>query len=182
METLEIQTDAVSINPMGALFGNIELEYPTDADAQAVLTEADLNRALKSDYLRDKMRNLKLEVKGKPVIVDVQHAELHLPELGKMLLSANIFLHETGEIKQFSAEVEPHVKSNGESISLEVLSAEGKGLTPELITALFERVMELLDLRNLEVSGMCLRLKQFDIEKGKLILHAKTRIEQFPSA
>ena len=43
METLKINTHEVSINPFSAIFGNIELTHPTDAEAQIVLTEADIN-------------------------------------------------------------------------------------------------------------------------------------------
>jgi hypothetical protein len=181
MEKLEMNTSAVAINPMSALFGNIELTHPTDAEAQAVLTETDLNRAINSDYLRGKMKNLQLQVKDKPITVDVQQAEIHLPEKGKMSLSATVLQKETKENKQLSATVIPKVGPNGESIDLEVLSAAGEGLNPEFIAALFEQLLELLNLRNLEISGMSLRLKKFDVEKGKLILHAKTRIERFPS-
>lgn len=79
METLEINTDTVAINPLSAVFGNIELTHPTNADTQIVLTEADINRAFNSDYLQAKLHGLKMEVEGHSVTIDVQKAMVTLP-------------------------------------------------------------------------------------------------------
>jgi hypothetical protein len=181
METLEIQTGSVAINALSAIFGKIELTQPTAADARVVLTEEDINRALNSDYLRQKMQNLKVQVQGNTMTVDVLQAEIHLPGDGKMNMNADIFVRETCEKKELSVTAIPCLRENGRRISLEeILYAEGKGLSLEFATALFENVMELLDLRKFELSGIYLRLKNLDIQPEKVEINAALQVEQLP--
>jgi hypothetical protein len=58
METLKINSDAVAIDPLKAVFGNIELTHPTDAEAQIVLTcwiyATSIFPAYRSDYTNSK--------------------------------------------------------------------------------------------------------------------------------
>lgn len=182
MESLEIITDSVSIDPLSVVFGNVELTQSTNAEATICLTEADLNRALGSEFLRPRLKNLSMQMEGKPIVVDIQYARLKLPGDGKLAIKADLLIQETGETQQFSAIVVPKLKENEQKISLEILSTEGRGLTPELSAAILERIMVLLDIRNFEIPGMTLQLKSFKVHPGKLTLYATTRIDQIPSA
>jgi LmeA-like phospholipid-binding len=181
-ETIEVKTDKVAINPLSAVFGNIELTRPTDAEAKIVLTEADINRAFSSNYLQSKLHGLRMEVEGHPVTVDVQEATITLPGDNKFAIAADFLLREQDEVKKLSATAIPRIQENGYRISLELLSAEGQGLSGELIAAIFEQLTALLDLRNFDIPGISLRLHQLDIPEGRLVIHATTQIEQIPSA
>ncbi|MBL1177161.1 LmeA family phospholipid-binding protein [Pantanalinema sp. GBBB05] len=181
VEAIEINTDKIAINPLSVVFGDIELTHPTEAETHVVLTEADLNRALNSDYLRSKMQDLKITVEDKPVTIKPEHITLQLPGDCKFVLDATMLIRETGEKKQVHATAIPHVKDQGERISLEILAAEGQGLNSELVTALLNELTELLDLRNFELQGMTLRLKGLDAQAGRLVLEAATTIREFPS-
>jgi LmeA-like phospholipid-binding len=79
MENIEVSMDRVSINPLSAVFGNIEFTQPTDAEAQIILTEVDINRAFGSEYVLQKLQGLQMEMDGKPVIIDIEEATLDLP-------------------------------------------------------------------------------------------------------
>ncbi|UBF26533.1 DUF2993 domain-containing protein [Kovacikia minuta CCNUW1] len=182
VETLEVSTSKVAINPLSAVLGNIELTRPTDAEAQIVLTESDLNRAFNSDYIQSKMQGLEMQMEGKPVTVDVQQAVINLPGNNQFVIAADFRLRERGEVKKLSATAIPKIEENGHRISLEILSAEGQGLTTELVTAIFEQLTNLLDLRNFNIPGISLRIRQLDAQKAKLVIQAATQIEQIPSA
>ncbi|MBF2029612.1 MAG: DUF2993 domain-containing protein [Oscillatoriales cyanobacterium C42_A2020_001] len=182
MEKIEVKTDTVSIDPLSVVFGNIELTQPTNADARILLKATDLNRALSSDYLRPKLKNLKLQVQEKLITIDIQQVELSLPGEGKLSMCAEFLVRETGEVKQVSAIVVPQLKKNQQQISLEILSFEGHGVTHELANTLIEQLMKLLDLKNFDVPGMSLQLKEFEVEKDQLVLHATTKIDQIPSS
>jgi hypothetical protein len=182
METLEISTDKVEINPLSAVFGNIELTHPTEAEAQIVLTEADINRAFSSDYIQGKLHNLKMELEGCPVNVDVQQVTVNLPGNNKFVLSADFLLQEQGEVKNLSATAIPQVKEDGHRIHLEILSAEGQGLTKKLVVTILEQLTALLDLRNFNIPGLSFQVRQLDAQKGRLFIHAQTQIEQIPAA
>ena len=182
-EELEIKTNNIAINPLSAAFGKIELTRPTDADAHVVLTEQDIERAFNSEYIHNKLQNLTVHVNGQPLVIDTRQVQLRLPGDGKIVLTAEILLKETGETQQISFSTVPHLTPGGERIALEDIQyAQGKELSPELTTALLERASELLNLRNFELEGMSLRLKGMDVQKGKLTLQATARVEQFPDS
>ncbi len=181
METINVNTDKVAINPLSAVFGNIELLHPTNAVAQIILTEVDINRAFGSDYIRNKLQGLTMEVEGSTVTVDVQTATVHLPGDNTFVIGADFLLREQGESKKLSAMAVPQIQDNGYRISLEILSAAGQGLTTQLVIAIVEQLTALLDLRNFNIPGISLQLHQLDAQKGRLVIHAKTQIEQIPS-
>jgi LmeA-like phospholipid-binding len=181
IETIEIGTDRVSINPLSAMFGNIELTHPTAAEARIVLTEADINRAFSCDYVRDKLQGLQMEMDGKPVTIDVRSATLDLPGENKFVIAATFVMRESGEIKKMSATAIPQIDENGNRISLEILAAEGQGLTLKLVLVIFEQLAALLDLRNFNIPGVSLQLHQLEAQAGKLVIHAKTQISQLPT-
>lgn len=182
METLEVRTDTVAIDPLSVVFGNIELTQPTSANARIVLTESDLNRALSSDFLRKKLGLIKLQYEGKPVTVDIQHIELGLPGDQTISINAEFLVLETADHKRVTAVCSPKLNKDEQRIELEILSATGQGLTPELATAIFDQVTSLLDLKNFELPGMSLYLREFEVQQGQIILCADTQIEQIPSS
>lgn len=181
LETLKINTDKISINPLRAIFGNIELNHSTNAEAYFVLLDNDLNRALASDYIQAKLQGLNIQLEGKPVTINVEQAEIELPGNNQLIVNANFLVIESGESKKLIATAVPQIQENGQSISLEVLSAEGQGLTPELTTAIFEQVTSLLDLRNFNLPVASLQLHTLEAQTGRLVIHATTEIEQIPS-
>jgi hypothetical protein len=60
VEELDMKINNVAINPLSAAFGKIELTEPTQGSARVVLTEADINRAFNSNYIRDRLQNAQM--------------------------------------------------------------------------------------------------------------------------
>lgn len=181
LESLEVNTDKVSINPLNAVLGNLELSHPTNAKARFVLLESDLNRAFNSDYIRAKLRGLKMQLEGKPTTISVTQAEIALPGNNQIVVNADFLLIELGECKNLTAVAVPRVEDDGHCIALDILSAEGEDLTEELIMAIFEQMTALLDLRNFDLSGTSLKLQTLEAQKAQLVIHATTEIAQIPS-
>jgi LmeA-like phospholipid-binding len=181
VETITISTDEVSINPLSAVFGNIELTHPTAAEARIILTEADINRAFSCNYIQTKLRGLQMDMDGQPVTIDMQEVTLDLPGENKFIIAVTFLIKEPNEVKSFSATAIPQIHENGNRISLEILAAAGQGLTLKLIMVIFEQLTALLDLRNFNMPGVALQLHQLEAQPGQLVIHAKTQISQFPS-
>lgn len=181
METLEVNIDKVEINPLRAVFGKLELVHPTDAEAQIILSEADINRALSSDYIQNKLHNLKMEIDGQAVTVDLQESTVILPGENRFVITADFFIEGQNEAKRLSVTAVPRIQEKGHCISLEILSTEGQGLTLELVVVLLDQLTNLLDLRNFDMPGMSLQMHQLEAQLGKVIIHAKTKLEQIPS-
>lgn len=182
MDEMKMEMRGISINPLSAAFGKIELTKPTDATTHVVLTEADINRAFNSEFLGSKLQNMQVSVDGKPTIVDTQKVDFRLPGENKIALSADVLVRDTGETKQIAFTAVPQVGANGQKVNLEdVEYTEGKELSPELTTALLEKSSELLNLSNFDLQGMSLRIKQLNLESGKMTLLAEAHVEQIPS-
>jgi LmeA-like phospholipid-binding len=182
VETLGISIDQVAINPLRAVIGHIELTRPTNADAEILLTEDDLNRAFSSDFIQKKFCGIEMEIEGQMVIVDVHKATIHLPGDNEFVLNAEFLLREKGELKKLSATAIPEIQENGYKISLHILSAEGQGLEEAPVTHIFDQLTDLLDLRNFHIPGMSLQFRKLDAQEGRLLINAKTHIEQIPPA
>jgi uncharacterized protein with beta-barrel porin domain len=181
MQTLDIKTDEVSINPLSAVFGNVELTHPTDAEAQIVLNEVDINHAFESSYIQSKLKNLPMEIDRQSETVDIQNVTLSLPGENKLVINANFLIQGQSELKKISVSAIPQVSEAGNQISLEILSAECTGLSNKIMAVILSQLTALLDLRNFDIPGMSLQLRRLEAQEGKLVIHANTQIYEFPS-
>lgn len=181
MESLELKTGNVEVNLISMAFGKIEMNQSTAAQAHIVITEVDLNRAIASDYLHSKMQNIEVEIEGKKRAIAVQKVEVNLFGNEQMALKADLLLVDSSEEVGFSAIAKPSLQDHGQRIALEILSAEGRGLSLTVAAALFEKIMELLELRNFEVEGVIFWLKELHVQEGRMVIEATSVIDQMPS-
>lgn len=183
MEVMEMQVNSVAINPLSAAFGKIELTKPTAGKARVVLTEADINRAFNSKYVREQIQSQKININTQLHAIAPQKVEFRLPGEGKVALNASILLIENGETYQVAFTAVPRVNANGTTVTLEnVTYGEGEEISPELTTALIAQTSEILNLSNFDLEGMSLRVQQLEVDTGKLTLQAEADVEQIPFA
>ena len=183
MEELEMHMNSVAINPLSVALGKVELTQPTQASTRVVLTEADINRAFNSEYVRSQLQSQKIHVNGQLMTIEPQHVDFRLLETEKVALNGSILLKETSETQQVAFTATPRVSANGQSVSLEdVEYGDSEELSKELTKALVEQTSEILNLSNFDLEGMTLRVKQLKVEAGKLTLQAEAYVEQIPSA
>ena len=180
-EEVQVQTTNIAINPLSAAFGKIELTRPTEAEAQVVLNEQDLERAFNSEFIHNKLQNLEVNIEGKPTKIDTRKIEFRLPGEGKVALNAEIVLKETGETKQVSFTAVPRMNAGKRILLEDIQYAQGVEDSP-LTKALLETASDLLDLGNFELTGMSFSLTGLDVQQGKLILQAQAYVEKFPEA
>lgn len=182
IDKMQLNTGSVAINPLSVAFGKIELAHPTEAEAIVTLTEADINRAFNSEFIREKMQNLQVHVNGESATVDMQQIEFGLPGAGKVSLATDVILQGKQERKRVAFTAVPTISPSGQQVNLEnVEYIDHQEVSPELTEALLNQSKELLDLRNFELEGMSLQLKRLDAQAGKLILESEATVHQFPS-
>ena len=183
VQEMELHTDSISINPLSAIFGKLELNQPVDATARLVLTEQDINRALNCDYVRSKMQNIELNVEGQTAIIEPLHIELHLPGDGKMIFTADTLLrNEIGRKKRIGFTAVMLVKIDEQPLLMEGFNCtSGQGVSLELAIAFMGKLREVINSSYLEVEGMALSVKDIDVQKGSLTLHAEAHVKQLPS-
>lgn len=181
VEKMEMQVDRVAINPLSAAMGKIELTQPTQGKARVVLTEADINRAFNSEYIRQQLQATKINIDGQQMTVVPQQVDFQLPGEGKVSLNADIRLQETNETQRVAFTAVPRVAAGGETVTLEdVQYGEGQQ-SPELTKALVDATSEILNLSNFDLEGISLRIKNLQIEAGKIALIAEANVTQIPS-
>jgi LmeA-like phospholipid-binding len=133
--------------------------------------------------LKEKLQNLSVMVDGQPTTVNTNHIEFRIPGEGKIVLTADIQLVETGEAKQVSFTAVPRVDASGQRILLEdVQYGEQQETSPELTAALLADANELLDLRNFNLKTMSLQVQKLDVQPGRLTIHGSAQVQQFPNS
>lgn len=178
---MELHTNSISVNPLSAIFGQIELNQPVDATVRLVLTEQDINRAFNSDYVLSKLQSLEVNVEGQIVTLEPQQLELHLPGGGKMEFSGTIQLHEMGITRQLGFSALIHPRTSSQPLLLEAFHCtQGEGISLELAIAFINKARELVNLPYFDVEGMALRIKELEVEEGSLTLHTEAYIKQLP--
>ncbi|MFW6296145.1 MAG: DUF2993 domain-containing protein [Halothece sp.] len=182
MEVLQIQMSRISVDPMKAITGTIELTQPTQGSAHVVLTDADINRAFNSDIFNDQTKNIKIDLEGKQVTVDGEEIQSHFLGNGKVKNYSTIRIRETGEKRKIAFTTIPRIEEGGRGFFLDdVQYVEGNELSPKLTDAILKSTQDILSLKNYEIDGIALQVQQLDVQEGKLILKAIANVTKLPS-
>ena len=182
LEELVLQTDKVDINLFSAIFGEIELNQPVKSIARVVLKEADINRAMTSNYIRSQMPTFDLNVDGEIVSLKPQEIQMFLPGDGKMKFEGTVSIQEKGNTNQlsFTALIRPSTQT--QPIMLESFNCtQGDGISLEIVTALIQKVKELVNLPYIKLEGIALQVKKMDVQKESITTVVETYIKQIPT-
>ena len=180
-EELTLDIDRVAINPLKAAFGEIEFTRPSEATAEMVLTEQDMERAFNSDFLKGKLQNLSVSIDNQPTQLNVRSVQFRLPDTQKIALSAEVERTDTGTVEQVAFTAIPQIDANGQRLRLDhVEYGESQEVSSELTTALLDSASELLDLRNFDLKGVTITMNQLAIQSGKMTLQGQAIVEKFP--
>lgn len=180
-EKLRIETSSINIDPIKAALGNIELNHPTDARMLVVLKEEDIQRAFDSEYVKNKLQNLKINYEGETTTAKVNQVTFTLPESGKVKLAADLELVEKAQNEKISFTAVPEVSSAGNSVSLKSVEyLEEAEYNQNVAKAIIDSAEEILDLRNFELDEMSLKVRKLDVQAGKLTIEADAQIHEFP--
>lgn len=182
VQEIKLKTDSVGVNPLSALFGQIELNHAVNASARIVMTEADINHALTSDYVRSKFQKFDLNVDGEVVSIQPQVIQISLLGEGKMAFAGKVLLIEKGNSRcvGFTAIARP--RKEQQPIMLESFNCiEGEGFSLEFAVAFMEKVKELVNLPYIQFEGTAVRVQNMEVEKGSLTLLVDTRLKEIPN-
>lgn len=182
LQEMEVQTDSVDINPLSVLFGEVELNKPIDANIRIVVTQADLNRALNSDYILSKAKNLKLNVDGQTVTLDMQQMELRLPDGEEMLFSGKSLIHESGNTQPLSFTAKCRPRTNQHPILLEEFQCnEGHSISLDVTVAMMQKIKELTTLPYFNFQGTRVSIQEMEVQTGRIVLQIQAHIIKLPS-
>jgi hypothetical protein len=176
-----VQANHVDIDALSIFSGHIELDKPIDATANIVMTEPDLNRALNSEYVRKKARNLKFNLDGQPVILEMQQMQLNLPGDNKAIFNGKTLLHEKGETQSvgFTSTFRPRTQK--QPVIVENFQCDrGQGIPFVTSVALMQKIKEWLELPYFNLEGIALRVQEMIVQTGQISLKIQIRMKQLP--
>lgn len=182
LQNLSVQTNRIEIDSLSALLGDVKLDQPLDTLVRVVFTEKDLNRALNSRSVQQKIQPLSLQVEEQMVQVELLFpAEVKL--LGDDLLgfSSGLLIQEARQARNvhFSAVLVPPVGE--EPLYLQQFKVDsGKGLKFEFVVSLIKYFYDLLKQPYLQLEEMSLKLQSLRVVKGALEVVLEIHLYQIP--
>jgi hypothetical protein len=182
VEDIKVQTDKVDINPLSAVFGQVELNKPVNAKVRVIMTEADINRALTSKYIRSKWIRFDLNVDGEIIGLIPQTIQIRFPDEGKIECVGKVILEKnnTQSSLEFIAAVRPRTQI--QPIMLEsFVCSQGQAISFDITVALIKKVEELVNSAYFELDDIALRIQEMTVHKGSIMLITQAYIRQIPS-
>ena len=180
-EKLRIETNSISIDSIKAAMGNIELTQTTDARMLVILKEGDLQNALNSQYIQQKLEDLTIDCEGEKVNAKIREVNLSLLDNGKIGLNAKVYLAGEDEANTVTMTATPEIDNQGSRINLKSVEYDNSASSErEIARAIIASTEEILDLRNFELDTMSLRVRKLDVKLGKLTIEADAEIKDFP--
>jgi hypothetical protein len=183
IQEIKLQTESITINPLSALFGQIELNQPVNAIARIILTEVDMNRALASDFVSSQMQNFDLDVDGRIVSFEAQKIEIFLPGDGKIECRGRVLLKEMGNTRLLGYTAIARPRTHSQPAMLESFNCtEGEGISIEVVTAFIQKVKQLMNIPYFKWEHTAFTIKEIEVQKGNLILMIEVQMKQIPSS
>ncbi|MBW4656429.1 MAG: DUF2993 domain-containing protein [Kaiparowitsia implicata GSE-PSE-MK54-09C] len=180
LEVLEVETDAIALNPSRIRSGNVELAEPLQAGVRLVLTEADLQQTLQSEQVRSQLQQIRLQLPGAS---GAQRYTLTNPQI-ELLPNARLRLQVTLQDPRAQQAITTAIESGlaihqGSHLQLvdPALQVDGQAVPQELVPLVTQAVEPLLNLQTLERSGITARLLELNVEEDYLELAAFIRLD-----
>lgn len=164
---LEIETDPIDVNPRR--LDKQPFDRPLQAGVRLVVTQADINQALRSPTLTKRLQNLGIGLLDASDAKQVQRYDFLNPQVtflpnNRIRLQAE--LQEQGYPERLRIVVESGLSViSGRRLQLldpQVL-VNDEAVPEEIVDAIAEGISERFDLRTFEKSGITARLLQFNV-------------------
>jgi hypothetical protein len=179
VQEIHLQTDSINFNPLSVIFGQIQLNAPVNAMAKIVITEADINLALNSEFIYT--QDMELCLDGRPVKFQLKKIQISLGDNqeiecnGEILMTENVQSHNL----EYTAIIKPPLHASNTSFK-DFRCLQEKGISLDLITALMQKIKELINLSYFQWHDIGLLIKDITIAEKKLILIVEAIVKQIP--
>jgi hypothetical protein len=189
VEEMSFETDAVSIDFGSALQGQLRLKQPTQAIAQVMLSEADLNRSFQAELVRKRLQNLSLpeltDLSGsQPVSFGEVRVEL-LPN-NRLRILAQADLPDLGQVPicltaTLAVERRRRIAFQNPQFEVEAVPEPLRPAAQSLTTVLAEILDNMVDLDRFDLDGVVMRINRLETQGKMLIFSGYAQIERVPS-
>jgi hypothetical protein len=166
---IEVQINQLAVDLFGIVFGKLELTQSADVSAQMMLTAADLNRAVRSDSIRDRLKNLSLQVDDEVLVLDVQDIRFDLlAKRQEERQTVNFYL-----VLRF--------EQGGEVVRLEQAKYTSKEALTFRETASFaDLASRLLQKRTIQLAEATIEIQRIELAEQQFNLQIQANVAQLP--
>lgn len=190
LAVLEVETDPIAVNPRQLRGGQVRLERPLQAGVRLVLTEADLNQALRSPFVTERLQSFSFALSpGQPQQryrlvnpqVDLLPARTVDPLPAASRLRLQVALQSIGQpaAPGLLLQIETGLSVLGGrqvQLSQPSIIANGQAVPAALLQPLIDGINRQLDLQTLESSGVLARLLKLEVEDEQINLAAFVQV------
>jgi hypothetical protein len=183
IQELEVRSGQVSIDPLSVFLGQIRLNEPVDTHVHLVLSEEDLNQALSSDYVLEKLPHLHLEVSGKFITIELcSPFKIRLPGNNKIRVSGTAKLYESQRIRPINFSAVICLPTETQPILLETFCcAPQQGLSVPFVIALLQKLNAIVTQPYFQLEATTLKISSLEIKDRKVTLEIEAQTHQIPS-
>lgn len=183
LEQLDITCNNLSLNLTQAILGKIYFEQPGDFQVKLILTQADCDRLLNSEYVKILLQNLPLNIAHHSATFWIEQAEAELGDNSKITLLATIVLVREQKIKKAKFQIALQLQQQGAAIKFgggQYLEEEGFDLDETV--ALMSKISDLLYLRHFSNSDLSFDVTHLEIKNQQLHLSGEARVKKLPDS
>lgn len=187
--SMNFETDAVSLDFASILQGKLRLKQPTQAIAQVILTEADINHAFTAPLVTQHLENITDPALtnlsgGEPVSFREITVKL-LPDNG-VQLRAKTNLPNRQDVpialrSQLVVNRRRRISFENRQFEADAVPADLRNLSQLLTDALGEILDRMVDLDRFDLDGVMLRLNRLETQGSNLVFSGYAQIEHLPS-
>lgn len=170
--TLEVETDPIAID----LSGELELEAPLQAGVRIVLTQADIEQALRSPRIRTLLDDLNLGQFG-GAGYQIRNPRL---QLAGDRIRLRAVLQQEGGAERLAIDLEAGIRVvAGRRLQFDSPTAtlNGEPIPDRIVAGFATGISQRFDLQNFEASGLTARILALNISAEQIELAAFVRVE-----
>lgn len=188
-EQMSFETDAVSIDFSSVLNGQLRLKQPTQAVAQVMLSEADINQSFKADLVTKRLQNLSTptltELSG-GAPVSFSEVEVQLLPDNQVQILAKADLGERGLVPvamkvTLGVERRRRVTFKNHRFEADAVPEPLRDISQKLTAALVEILDNMVDLDRFDLDGVTMRINRLETQGNMLVFSGYAQIERVPN-
>ncbi|MBW4621806.1 MAG: DUF2993 domain-containing protein [Cyanosarcina radialis HA8281-LM2] len=189
VEEMSFETDAVSIDFSSALQGQLRLKQSTQAIAQVMLSEDDLNRSFQAELVKKRLQNLSLPELtalsgGQPVSFGEVQVEL-LPN-NRLRIVAEADLSDVGKVPicltaTLAVERRRRIAFQDPQFEAEAIPEALRATAQQLTAILAEILDNMVDLDRFDLDGVTMRVNRLETQGKMLVFSGYAQIDRIPS-
>ncbi|WP_364306075.1 DUF2993 domain-containing protein [Moorena sp. SIO4A5] len=188
-EEMSFETDAVSLDFSSVLQGKISLKQPTQAIAQVILTEADINQSFKAQLVRKRLENLStpgLTALSGGAPVSFTEVQVQLQPNNGLRLFAKADLPNYGIVpismtSTIGVERRRRILFKDSQFQPNEIPESLQEISRTLTVALDEILNNMVDLDRFNLDGVTMRINRLETQGKKLVFSGYAQIDHIPN-